>query len=420
MAEPSEPQTETESVDKVHVKPTVAVGPDGRTRTVPERIARRVWVAAGARCTMCNRYLADEEVTGRDVMVGQLAHIVGWSTAPGSPRGSDPLPLDERNLAENLMLLCYDQHKVIDHRSMWEVFDADTLRAMKRKHEVRIRKLTGMGEERATTVVRVVGNLHGRPVDLTDNRVTNALLERDRFPDWTLRGADELEIDLRAVPGEETSTPGYWASAREHLEDRLGYLRTQVRKGQVAHLSIFALARIPVLIMLGTLLDETLPTDFYPKRRDGSEGWGGTPGSPQIDFTHTRRQPGSDPHRVAVLLSVSGSVDPGRLPPEVDDRYTLYELRPIEVIPTPTLIGNAATLDAFSQAWRRVLAEIEIDHRGAPCIDVFPAVPAAAAVSMGRHLMRVAQPPLRVFDRVDGHDTYQYAITTSPNDQDFR
>lgn len=430
MGEPKDVPAETESraeggaaagvSESVRVSATVAVGPDGQTRAVPERIARRVWVAAGARCTMCNRYLADEEITGRDVMVGQLAHIVGWSTALGSPRGSDFLPPNERNLAANLMLLCYDQHKVIDDRSMWEVSDANTLRAMKRKHELRIRRLTGMGEERATTVLRVVGNLHGRPVDLTDNRVTNALLERDRFPDWTLRGADELEIDLRALPGEESSTSGYWASAREHLEDRLGYLRTQVRKGQVCHLSIFALARIPVLVMLGTLLDETLPTDFYPKRRDGSEGWGWTAESPQIDFAHTRVQAGSDSHRVAVMLSVSGSVDPGRLPPEFDDRYTLYELRPVGTTPTPALIGNAPTLDAFSQAWRKVLAEIEINHRGTPFIDVFPAVPATAAVSMGRHLMRVAQPPLRVFDRVGGNDTYQYTITTSPNDQDYR
>jgi hypothetical protein len=406
--------------DGIRVSATLAVGPDGQTRAVPERIARRVWIAAGARCTMCNRYLADDETTGRDVMVGQLAHIVGWSSAPGSPRGSDPLPEAERNQAANLMLLCYDQHRVIDNRSLWVVFDVDTLRAMKRKHEQRIRKLTGMGEERATTVLRVVGNLHGRPVDLTDNRVMNALLERDRFPDWTLRGTDELEVDLRAFPGEDSSTPGYWASAREHLEDRLGYLRTQVRKGQVGHLSVFALARIPVLVMLGTLLDETLPTDFYPKRRDGSEGWGWTPESVEIDFSHTRVRPGSDPHRVAVMLSVSGSVDPGRLPPEVDDRSTLYELRPVGTTPAPTLISNAATLDAFSRAWRQVLAEIEVNHRGTSSIDVFPAVPAAAAVSMGRHLMRVAQPPLRVFDRVGGNDTYQYTITTSPNDQDYR
>lgn len=79
-----------------------AIGPDGRTRTVPERVARRVWVAAGGRCTICNRYLLDDETTGQDVIIGQLAHIVGWSTADGSPRGSEDLDAAVRNEADKL------------------------------------------------------------------------------------------------------------------------------------------------------------------------------------------------------------------------------------------------------------------------------------------------------------------------------
>ncbi len=368
---------------------------------------------------MCHRYLADEEVTGQDVMVGQLAHIVGWSTAPGSPRGREDLPGAQRNLVDNLMLLCHDQHKVIDDRSLWEVYDTETLRAMKRKHELRIRKVTALGEDRATTVLRVVGNLHGRPVDLTETRVVTALLERDRFPDWTLRGADEFEVDLRAVPGEQLGTPGYWAATWAHLEDRLGYLRTQVRKGHVTHLSVFALARIPVLILLGTLLDETLPTELYPKRRDGTEGWGWIPGSPEIGFTFDRVRDGSDARRVAVMLSVSGTVDSARLPTTIDDTYTLYELTPESVVPAPVLISNSVSLDHFSRTWRKLLAMIEIEHPGASAITIFPAVPAAAAMSMGRHLMRAAHPPLRIFDRVPGSDTYQFMTSTvSPNDQE--
>jgi hypothetical protein len=76
-------------------------------------------------------------------------------------------------------------------------------------------------------------------------------------------------------------------------------------------------------------------------------------------------------------------------------------------------------LDHFSHTWRELLATIEIKHRGAPDIAAFPAVPAAAAVSMGRHLMRAAHPPLRIFDRVPSSDTYQFMTSTvSPNDQE--
>src|SRR4051812_36954602 len=103
--------------------PRKAIGPDGTTRTIPERVALQVWVAAGGRCTMCNRYLLLDEHTGAPVFIGQLAHIVGWTTTEGSPRGDYPLPVGDRNLPDNLMLLCYDQHKVIDNRSLWEAYD---------------------------------------------------------------------------------------------------------------------------------------------------------------------------------------------------------------------------------------------------------------------------------------------------------
>jgi hypothetical protein len=391
---------------------TKAVGPKGETRTVPEAVARQVWVAAGGRCTICNRYLLADNTTGQEVPIGQLAHIVGWSTAPGSPRGDHELPVEHRNSAENLMLLCHDQHRVIDHKSLWEMFDVDTLRAMKRRHEERIRKLTGLGHENRTTVLRVVGNIHGRPVELASSSVTTALLANNRFPDWILRGADEFEIDLRAIPGEQTSNPAYWAAARSHLEDRLAHLCTQVRKEAVNHVSVFALARIPVLIMLGTYLDKMLQVEIYPKRREGKTLWGFDDLGPPVRFSSELLRAGDDPTRVAIVCSISGSVDINRLPPDVLDAHTIYELRPAAVLPTPELITTQAALDQFSQAWRTLLSTIEVDHPGAPTIPIFPAVPPAAAIAIGRHLLRAAHPPLHIYDREPNSPGYFFTTST--------
>lgn len=393
------------------------IGPGGHTRTVSERAARRVWVAAGGRCTICNRYLLEDETTGQDVMIGQLAHIVGWSTACGSPRGSQSLGAALRNEADNLMLLCYDQHKVIDEKSLWAMYDTDTLRSMKRLHESRVRDLTGMGYDRSTTVLRVVGGIHDQAIDLTDARVRDALFAHNRFPDWTLRGSDEYEVDLRTLPGEREGTSVYWASAHAYLDERLSRLRTMIAKGSITHLSIFPLARIPVLILLGTLLDDTIPVDLYPKRRDGDEGWGWTSTAAHIGFGFTQVRVGNDLSKVALLVSVSGSIDQDRLPNGVDDRYTIYEIRPTGALPAPGLIGSADALDAFSRTWREVLATVEAQHPGVQNLPTFSAVPAAAAVSMGRHLMRAAHPPLHIYDRVAGSNTYQFTTSTATTAQ---
>jgi hypothetical protein len=393
--------------------PRKAIGPDGATRTNPERVALQVWVAAGGRCTMCNRYLLVDEHTGAPVFIGQLAHIVGWTTTEGSPRGDDPLPVADRNSADNLMLLCYDQHKVIDNRSLWDAYDRDTLRRMKREHEHRIKELTGLADKDRSAVLRMVGTLHDRGVELSAPTVATTLLADGRYPDYVLRGVDEYEVDLRPFVGEQAGRTSYWEAARDLIEDRVELLKAHVDREKVRHLSVFAIARVPLLVTLGTFLDDTVPTVIYPKRRDAGEGWGWTPGAPDVEFEHSRLRAGTDGHRVAVLFSLSGTVDQARLPEGIDEATSVYEIRPVGVTPHPELIRTPESLDRFGRCWRGLLAELERAHPGLGVVDVFAAVPVTAAVTIGRGLMRAVHPRLRLYDRDLSNGSYQFALETT-------
>jgi hypothetical protein len=406
-AQKMESSVTTES--SVPSSPRQVVGPDGETRTISDRTALRVWVAAGGRCTMCNRRLVDDAYTGADVSIGQLAHIVGWKKAEGSPRGLDPLPVADRNDEPNLMLLCYDQHRVIDNRSMWEVFDADTLRAMKRRHEQRIAELTAIADDDKTTVLRVIGSIRGASVSASPQTVAKALLTDGRFPDYALLGADELEVDLRPVPSENPAGTAYWEAGRDMIVDRLRLLRAKVDRETVRHISVFAFGRIPMLVTLGSMLDDTIPTAVYAKRRDEDEGWGWKPGAATVDFEFSELRAGSDPLKVAVVFSVSGSVDLNRLPETVDGTVTIYEVRPVGAIPSPDVLATAEALANFTRGWRDLLAHTEATHPGLDTVDVFPAVPVTAAVQLGRARMRDVHPALRVYDRTaDGG--YEFAL----------
>lgn len=362
---------------------------------------------------MCNRLLVDDEFTGAGVSIGQLAHIVGWSTAAGSPRGSEPLPVDERNDEGNLMLLCYDQHRVIDSRSLWQVYDADTLREMKRRHEQRIRQLTALRDDEKTTMLRLIGGIRGASVAATPQGIAAALLANQRFPDYALLGVDELEVDLRPLADEETSSPEYWVAARAMIEDRLRLLRAKVSSEKIRHISVFPFARIPLLVVLGALLDDTLPTDVYPKRRDAGEGWGWPPKADIADFEFRTVRRGTDPLRVSVLFSISGSIDLDRLPAAVDETVTVYEVRPIGRTPSPDVIARPESSDNFARAWRDLLAHLEHAHPGLTAVNVFPAVPVTAAVSIGRAPMRGVHPTLRIHDRT-GSGGYEYALEVTP------
>lgn len=390
-----------------------AIGPNGETRTIPDRIALRVWVAAGGRCTMCNRLLIHDVFTGAQVSVGQLAHIVGWSTADGSPRGDDPLPAEERNDEPNLMLLCYDQHRVIDNRSLWDVFDAPTLRAMKRRHEQRIRQLTGMADDDKTTVLRVIGAIRGASIAATPQTVAKTLLANRRFPDYALLGVDELEVDLRLLAGEESATEAYWQAGQAVITERLRLLRAKVDKETVRHISVFAFGRIPLLVTLGALLDDTIPTDVYPKRRGGDDGWGWTAGEATAEFEFRTTRPGTDPQKVAILFSISGSIDQNRLPADIDDSVAVYELRPVGVTPGPDVVATPEALENFTRTWRDLLAQLEARHPGLSAVKLFPAVPVTAAVAIGRAPMRDVHPALRIYDR-NPTGGYDFALEIVP------
>jgi hypothetical protein len=49
-------------------------------------------VRSGGRCAVCGAYLLEGKLTHREFSLGELAHIVGQRTTPGSPRGKFELP----------------------------------------------------------------------------------------------------------------------------------------------------------------------------------------------------------------------------------------------------------------------------------------------------------------------------------------
>jgi hypothetical protein len=65
------------------------------------------------------------------VVLSEIAHIVARKT--DGPRGHDPLPLDERDRFENLILLCEEHHHVVD--SQPQFYSVARLTQFKHDHE---------------------------------------------------------------------------------------------------------------------------------------------------------------------------------------------------------------------------------------------------------------------------------------------
>lgn len=389
-----------------HPSELKAVNPDGTRIGVSETVARRVWTAAGGRCSICNRYLLVDEHTEQAVFIGQLAHLVGATSSAGSPRGQSALPLKDRALAPNLMLLCNDQHKVIDDTALWSTYTVERLRALKAEHEAEIRHLTGLRSRNRSTVVQLVGQIRGRSVDLSADAVVSTLLVQQLFPDTSLRDGDDFIVDVRSYPGEQESAPHYWVSAAEEVRRRMLPLSKHLRSGDIQHLSVFALARIPLLVLLGALLDDAIPVVVNAKDRLLPTGWGwkGRDGDP-LGFTVEVTDGTGDP---VVIFSLSAHVQAAALPPELRNRPR-YNVRPSIAEPSVEILRSEQDLETFTSTWRDLLTQLERDHRGRP-IAIVPAVPVTAAVNIGRALMAGAHPPVNVYDLDPATASYSHAL----------
>ncbi|WP_182263316.1 SAVED domain-containing protein [Rhodococcus sp. UFZ-B548] len=390
-------------------KPIPAVDGEGKRVDVTDLDARRVWVAAGGRCTFCKEFLAEDETTGQFVFTGQLAHIVGATKQKGSPRGESSKTPKQRAMPENLMLLCSGEHKVIDTFEHWSTYGEEQLLAFKQQHERDVRELTGLLRKPKSTVIRVSGNVRDHAVDFSKQAVIRALLGEQRFPDFSLHDdSQNCEVDLRPHDGEDDSDDTYWKSTNLTLKKRLRPLNNHLKTKEIDHISVFALARIPILVQLGVLLDDITNVTVHNRRRGSGEGWGWYEEGRSKDLTFgVTEVPGKgDP---VVTFSISGPVDLDALPVELQGKPR-YDIRAEGVKLHPKILQSSEDLEALIDRWREVLATLEADHRNRP-ISLVLAVCAAAAVEIGRAHMTGAHAPLRVFDRIN--NTYVLALETS-------
>jgi hypothetical protein len=368
----------------------------------------KLWVRSAGRCALCKEYLLEGALTIRPLFLGEMAHMVGQADSAASPRGNNRLPVEDRNLADNLILLCPSCHTEIDKRGSLDLITVEWLKERKREHEARVREVTGLDPIRTTSIVRMIGDLRGRSVELDGATAANAVVTTDaRFGRFPLSAdGSSLEIDLRHMPEEALPTAAYWEGCKASINDAIDFrLVEAVRRGIVKHVSVFAFARLPLLTYLGSRLDDTYEIEVYQRQRsDSSWGW---PGTEAATFTVSRSDP-AGPEAV-LILNVSGTIDPADLPEDLRDlpRFAVA----IDAEPGVDAIASRASLAAFQAAVRGLLASFEVGGKTVRRLHVFAALPISAAIVLGRVHDRHVHPVLAMYDRTDG--AYSLALEIS-------
>jgi hypothetical protein len=379
----------------------------GRRRYIPTDERLKVWVRSGGRCAICKRYLLEGQLTGRPVTFGELAHIVGQQQTAGSPRGLDDLPVDERDDADNLVLICDDEHNELDKRGTRDAFSIEFLRDLKRRHEEHIHHVTGLGEDRRTVPVRMIGNLHGKAVEVDRDAVAAAVINSGRrFPRFALSFGDAIEIDLRHLAGEATAGRSYFDSATAVIDEVLDHrLKDGIRRDELQHVSVFAFARLPLLVYLGSKLDDNVPTDIYQRHRATERWeWPEEDGSLALDVTVPEA---SATDEAVLVINVSGSIQSAELPADVAGLPVLVLAAP-DGRREPDVFRSPAAVASFSAACRQLLGGLEQSHKQVQRLHVFAAMPLSAGVEFGRVFDPAVHPSILTYQR--NHGAFEPAL----------
>lgn len=78
---------------------------------VSPRTQKLIWGMFAGRCAMCRESVLWKGETGSTSLVGEIAHIVGAKASAARGRSQ---PIGGRDEPENLMLLCRQDHKIVD------------------------------------------------------------------------------------------------------------------------------------------------------------------------------------------------------------------------------------------------------------------------------------------------------------------
>lgn len=379
--------------------------------SIKQHVRLALWAKSAGRCTLCNhRVLNGAKTYLHAIPSGELAHILGAKTTEGSPRGREELDRQvDLESEDNLVLCCHDCHRMIDDEDHVAFFTPAKLRDLKRAHEDRIELATSDGILTRTAVIRVGSDIRGSYTVASRRQVADTLFASNYLGLVESRRSGQFECEL---PGEATD-PAFWSMAASQIGRTTNQIAQAVAAGEVEHVSVFAIAPIPALVLLGEGLDDKVETRLWQKHRDAGWSWPGTDTDPAVTYSFTAEPGDIGPGDVVLICSLSAEVDTGRLPEHLAGAPRLT-LRPDDAAPTPMLLTTEKSLKNFAAAFRDMLAAAETTFPAATRWHLVAATPVSASIETGRAFMRDAQPPVDVYQRT-GDGGYTFALTINDN-----
>lgn len=363
----------------------------------------KLWAKAAGRCEYagCNKLLYKDDLTSEEINRAFVAHIVAAS--PDGPRGDKTLSAQLVDDIDNVMLMCHDHHRLIDHEQVAE-HTVERLREMKKKHEDRIRMVAEIDAAKVSVPV-VYGVNIGKEAAFIPRRELAMAMLPDNYPSENTVQLSHRDSSIY------DSMDSYWTSETEQLDQKcLECLKTLVGREDIDCVSVFALAPQPLLVKLGTKLADLHKVKVYQKHRE-PDTWKWQPLNEPNPMKIIRPD---DTSKMPVLVfSLSATAIVHRVKSRFGNEVSMWVVTAEN--PNNDMLKSEGQLAEFRKITRQVLDEINAASQE-QSIKVFMAMPAACAVELGRVWMPKADKQLVLFDKNNAVDVDDAETITIKHD----
>lgn len=358
-------------------------------KKIKANVATTLWIRAGGRCQFpgCNKILYQNDKTLEYLNQANLAHIKAYNNAN---RWDEDMLEEDKNNIENLMLLCYDDHKVIDNYGNDVEYDVETLTMYKREHEDRIEIYTGLTPEYKSHIV-----FYGAKIGEEDSCLIFEDAAKSMIPNTFPVSRNPIHLGFTGG-GIIDRDESFWIFQTSSLEIEFrSKIKPLLQANIIKHLSIFGIAPQPLLMKLGALITELHDVDIFQKCRLRNT-WKWDSLAKVVEHTLTQ-DTYNDSATVALNLSLSASIHNDRITSILGDNISIYTIT--HTTPSNTYLQSKETLDNFIQLLRHSLDKIKFENPTATEIHVFPSMPVSAAISAGRAKMTKADLPFNIYEQ---------------------
>lgn len=355
---------------------------------IPEKVKIRLWGKAAGRCQYdgCNEPLWLDTLTKAEFNTAYIAHIIADS--PNGPRGDKELSNKLKHDIKNLMLLCDSHHRLIDKGDL-EGHPIERLREMKDKHERRIEMATSIKEDKASNVLLYGANIGAHSSPISTENVLPAMFS-NRYP--AEKPAIEINLKNSSIQDNENL---YWEIESKNLKNQFqDKVKRRIELGDIRHLSVFGVAPQPLLILLGTLISDIVPTDVYQLHREPTT-WKWQ--EPSEKNAYIVKEPEVIKKKIALNLSLSATIQNDRITKVLGEDTTIWTVT--LATPNNDYLKINEQLSEFRKVIRILLNKIKSIHGQGKVIHIFPAMPVSAAIELGRVWMPKADLPFEIYDQ---------------------